>query len=236
MTTQDTTQTKHTTTFEIAPAVAERLVRTAEALEREWAALDAGFVSDRLREAVNVLRTHGRRRKDGSRRTAAEQVEFAEALLRHYCHQTGKRDAVRKRNRPQFVSLEALSEQGWDAPGAHPQADWLRAEIETEDAATLPCDLARHLEDRGGSRERAWMFVWAAYQGLEWQQVARLLETRFETRSSLPALRKWASNNFPRLRTDAAAFYAARYGNPPRHIQRLSRHDSGGKEVRPMDY
>lgn len=232
MTTQNTNPTTDNTAFDIAPAVAERLVRTAEDLEREWATLDAGFVSDRLREVVSVLRTHGRRRKDGSRRTAAEQVEFAEALLRRYCHQTGKRDAWRKQNRPQFVSLESLSEQGWDAPGAHPQADWLEA----EDAATLPCDLARRLAAEGGRpAHRAWMFVWAAYQGQEWQQVAERLEAHFETRASLPALRKWASNNFPEMRADTAAFFVDRYGYAPRHSARLRRHDSGGKEVRPVN-
>lgn len=193
--------------------VAARLCREAEWLEHVWGDpdLDPGFVTD---QALAVLRFLDRVGRD--RRSAAEQAEFAAALLREFCRRNGRRDTARARqgreqgSRPSFVSLDALREAGWDAPSSHPQADWLSAEAEAEDARTLPRDLARFLESRGWARERAWMFVWAEYHGLEWKEVARLIEERFEARATSAALRKWAERNWAAVRADAADFWWAR--------------------------
>ena len=195
----------------LTAAVAARLCREAERLESVWENpdLDPGFVTDQVLAVLRFLEKVGR-----ERRSAAEQAEFAAALLHDFCRRNGRRDTARARqgratgSRPAFVSLDALREAGWDAGGGHPQSTWLREEIEAEDAEALPLALARFLEGCGWPRERAWMFVWAEYHRLEWKEVARLMEDRFETRATPSALRKWAERNWPAVRADAARFRA----------------------------
>lgn len=197
MTTQTTFLTQ--TAQPIAPAVADRLVRAAEALEREiereWGALDAGFVSDRLREVLAVLRTHGHRRADGSRRTAAEQAEFAEALLRRYCHGTGRTRAARAARRPRPLSAEELSEAGWEP--ADPRDDF-HAWLDREDDLDRRRAVLAALHAHGCPRERACALVWRLFDGLEWDEIARRLDERFEVALDPAALRQWAHRTLKR--------------------------------------
>ena len=193
--------------------IADRLRREAERLEHVWndPDLDPGFVSDQVLAVLRFLEKVGQQGRNRD-----EQAEFAAALLRGFCRRNGRRDTARAGEgrraglRPAFVSLDSLLAEGWDAPGTHPQADWLREEAEAEEARALPRDLTRFLEGRGWARERAWMFVWAEYDGLEWKEVAGLLEARFGVRATPAALRKWAERNWGGVRADAADFRARR--------------------------
>ena len=200
-------------TQSLTAAVATRLCREAERLELVWEDpdLDPGFVTDQILAVLRFLEKVG-----CERRSAAAQAEFATALLHEFCRRNGRRDTARARQgracgtRPLFLSLDALRETGWDALGAHPQSAWLEAEIQEEDANGLPLALARFLEGRGWARERAWMFLWAEYYGLEWKAVAQLMAERFEVQASSAALRKWAERNWAAVRVDAADFWARR--------------------------
>jgi len=200
-------------THALTITVADRLRLEAERLEHVWASpdLDPGFVSDQVLAVLRFLEKVGRQG-----RSRDEQAEFAAALLRGFCRRNGRRDTARAiegrrtGSRLAFVSLDALQDAGWDAPGTHPQADWLRQDFEAEEAHALPRDLARFLEGRGWARERAWMFIWAEYDGLEWKEVARLLNERFEFLATSAALRKWAERNWVTVRADADDFRARR--------------------------
>lgn len=190
----------------------DRLCREADALERVWdhPDVDAGSVTHHMLAVLAALE------QAGARRSRAAQADEAARLLRFYCRRNSRRDIARAADlrargvRPIVISLDALTETGWDAPGAHPQADWLRAAAEEEDARTLPCDVARFLEGCGWPRERAWMFVWAEYEGREWKAVASLLEERFGLRATPAAVRKWAERHWAAVRADMGEFWRRR--------------------------
>lgn len=190
----------------------DRLCREADVLERVWdhPDVDAGTVTHQMLAVLAALE------QAEPRRSRAAQAEEAVRLLRFFCRRNSRRDIARAADlrargvRPPVVSLDALVEAGLDVVGAHPQADWLQAEAEAEDAHALPCALARHLEGCGWPRERAWMFVWAEYEGREWKEVAALLEERFGLRTTPAALRKWAERKWAAVRADAGDFWARR--------------------------
>ena len=186
--------TSRTTAFD--SAIADRLYRVADALAYDWreSGLSDGFASAIIVAVVQFLQKTGLRRTDGSRRTPAEQVDFAEALLRRFWDMNARRDAARRSEarergtRPDVLPLELVGEQAGIAHLHDPLRDDLLA---GETGRTV----ARFLEGRGWSRERAWAFVWRE-SGREWDDVAFLLSERFEVDATPGCLRKWGERYF----------------------------------------
>ena len=229
-------------TAPLAPATADRLYRVADALARDWqgAGLGDAFASAMIVAVVRFLERTGPRRPDGTRRSPAEQAEFAEALLRRFWAMNARRDAARRADarergaRPDVLPLDAVGEGAAVARLHDPLRDDLHAG-ETGRA------VARFLEGMGWPRERAWAFVWRE-SGREWDDVAFLLAERFEADLTPAALRKWGERHFepakPLVRAfleDRAAEAGASGIAPPSHAG-AGAALTGGKEVTPMDH
>lgn len=210
----------------LAPALADRLYRVADALAHDWrgAGLSDTFALSMVLAAARFLRKTGTRRTDGTRRTREEQADFAEALLRRFWAANARRDAARhaqgreRGTRPDVLPLELVGEKAATADLYAPLRDDLLAG-ETGRA------VARFLEGQGWPRERAWAFVWRE-SGREWDDVAFLLAERFEVDVTPAGLRKWGERYFAPAKPQVRAFLeGARDGevsggsHPPSHAE-----------------
>lgn len=174
-------------------AIVTRLCHEAERLEHVWDIpdLDAGFVTDQMLGVLRFLDKVGRQG-----RSQPEQVQFASRLLHEFCRQNGRRDTARagsgrdRGTRPTFLSLNALCETGWDAPAPNPA---FQAWEEAQDDLDRRRAVLKFLQQHGCSRARACALIWRLFDGLEWEEVAELLDERFELSVRPAALRQWAS-------------------------------------------
>lgn len=191
----------------VLPAQAvDRLYRVADLLARDWqnAGLSDVFGSTMIVAVVRFLQKTGSAKPDGTRRSAQEQAEFAEALLRKFWAMNARRDADRdsqaraEGRRPEVVPLELAGEGAAPVGLYDPIGDDLLAG-ETGRA------VARYLEGLGWPRERAWAFVWRE-SGREWDDVAFLLAERFEQDATPSRLRKWGERYFEPVKPQVRAF------------------------------
>ena len=201
-------------TFSIAPpalapassSVADRLYRVAERLEADWlgAGLADDFASRMIVAVLRFLTKTGEYRPDGTRRTSAEQAEFAEALLRRFWTLNARRDASRRteaRERGTEYGLVSWEDAGEGAAVSHLH-DPLRDDLLAGETGRA---VARFLEGQGWPRERAWAFVWRE-SGREWDDVAFLLAERFEADATPAGLRKWGERYFEPVKPVVRAF------------------------------
>jgi len=191
----------------VLPAQAvDRLYRVADLLAHDWqnAALSDVFGSTMIVAVVRFLGKTGSVKPDGTRRSAQEQAEFAEALLRKFWAMNARRDADRdsqaraEGRRPEVLPLELVGEGAAPVRLYDPLGDDLLAG-ETGRA------VARFLEGLGWPRERAWAFVWRE-SGREWDDVAFLLAERFEQDATPGSLRKWGERYFEPIKPQVRAF------------------------------
>lgn len=194
------------TSVPVSAAVADRLYRVAARLEWDGhgSRLADDFASSMIIAVVRFLTKTGADRADGTRRTIAEQADFAEALLRRFWAMNARRNAARRTQAqdrgtaPVCVSWEEVLEETKIFFLHDPRGDDLLAG-ETGRA------VARFLEDLGWPRERAWAFVWRE-SGREWDDVAFLLSERFEADASPARLRKWGERYFEPIKPQVQAF------------------------------
>ncbi|MDQ2798257.1 MAG: hypothetical protein M3Y13_01265 [Armatimonadota bacterium] len=182
----------------------DRLYRVADLLARDWqnAGLSDVFGSSMIAAVVRFLEKTGTRNEDGTSRSAREQADFAEALLRRFWAMNARRDAERNTQahasgrRPEVLALDFVSE-GAAATGLY---DTFSDDLLAGETGRA---VARFLETLGWPRERAWAFVWRE-SGREWDDVAFLLAERFEADATPGSLRKWGERYFepvlPRVR------------------------------------
>lgn len=184
----------------------DRLYRVTDLLARDWqnAGLRDVFGSSMIVAVARFLEKTGRHRADGTRRSAREQADFAEALLRRFWAVNARRDAERETQaradgrRPEVLALDFVSE-GAAATGLY---DTLSDDLLAGETGRA---VARFLETLGWPRERAWAFVWRE-SGREWDDVAFLLAERFEQDATLSCLRKWGERYFEPVKPQVRAF------------------------------
>ncbi len=184
----------------------DRLYRVADILVQDWqnAGLGDVFGSRMIAAVARFLEKTGRRRPDGARRSAREQADFAEALLRRFWTVNARRDADRTAHarlsgrRPDVLALDLAGEAAVSTALYDSLADDLLVG-ETGRA------VARFLEGLGWPRERAWAFVWRE-SGREWDDVAFLLAERFEQVATSARLRKWGERHFEPVKPQVRAF------------------------------
>lgn len=184
----------------VTSEMVDRLYRLAEFLPQDWAGtvLADDFGSSMIAAVLRVLEKHGRYRADGSRRSWAEQGEFAEALLRDFWKRNAWRTASRQASAlQQGKARECVS---WDTIGEGAAATDLYAPLRDDlHAGETGRAVARFLEGLGWPRERAWAFVWR-FSGREWDEVAFLLGERFEMDANPAQLRQWGPRHFEKVR------------------------------------
>lgn len=184
----------------VTTEVIDRLYALADGLAYDWRGSDLGdeFASRMVAAVVRHLERVGFRRPDGTRRTAPEQVGFAEALLRQFWTQNARQQAKRRAGqfergtRPIPLSIEEIG----DWAGA---ADLYGSQIGDLDAGETGRAVAQHLMSLGWSPERAWALVWR-FSGLCWEDVAYLLTEHFGFSGTEAQLRKWGERPFEQIK------------------------------------
>lgn len=184
----------------------DRLYRVSDLLARDWqnAGLCDVFGSSMIAAVARFLEKTGTRNEDGTHRSAREQVDFAEAMLRRFWIANARRDA--ERNTQAHASGRRLEILALDLVGESAAATSLYGSLSDDLlAGETGRAVARFLETLGWPRERAWAFVWRE-SGREWDDVAHLLAERFEQDTAPSCLRKWGERYFEPALPQVRAF------------------------------
>ncbi|BDI31515.1 hypothetical protein CCAX7_35660 [Capsulimonas corticalis] len=176
-------------TTHINSEIIDRLYRLASRLRREWAnvPLREDFDTSMVLAVVRTIDLRGSCRKDGTRRTLAEQGEFAEALLRRYWLKSAQRDHARYRGKCALGFSDVSVEEIAELPGCSSLYDALRHDISGGESGR---EVARFLEGCDWRREQVWAMVWWL-TGRQWDDIAWLLEDRFELTLPTETVRQW---------------------------------------------
>ena len=227
------------TPYTVSSEIVVRLYRLAGSLRKEWAGapLREDFDTSQIMAVVKFLERVGNRREDGVRRSHEEQIVFAERLLRQFWGKVATRDKKRHDKRMtaagivKIVSLDIIGDD-FDSGDRHKTAgSTFEGAVDLYAAAggdiyggeTGRATLL-FLQARGWKKEAACAMVWRLC-GRSWDDVAYLLEERFEIVLTPGHIRQW-QKKFNRIQADLQRFLrgdddncsqtVAKPGTPPR--------------------
>lgn len=169
--------------------IVDRLYRLAPHLRAEWSnvPLREDFDSSMILAVGRTLEKVGYRRDSGSLRTQKEQVEFAEALLRSYWKKSARRDQVRHSVKKECGDVELSMDDVRELRGSRTLYESVGDDLLGGETGR---ELAHFLEGEGWRREQSWAMVWWLI-GRPWDDVAFLLEDRFEVTLPTETVRQW---------------------------------------------